>query len=68
MVPRRDERLDLMHNPDKNHIKDNMEKVIYDNSMAVKIRQKQGEEKMMKDNMHVHKNYGKTPGYINKYA
>lgn len=66
-VPRRNDRLELNSKNEKNHIKDNMEKVIYDNSTAVKIRAQQEEKKKKEDNMQIHKHYGKIPGYINKF-
>jgi hypothetical protein len=39
-VPRRNEHLKLKDRQEKNMIKDNMEKVINDNSQAIKIKRK----------------------------
>lgn len=50
----------------RNIIKDNMMKVIYDNSAAVKKAKALAVEKKARE-PDMHRNYGKVPGYINRY-
>lgn len=51
---------------DRNIVKDNMMKVILDNSALVKKQQQHDKEEKSKE-MVTHKNYGKIPRYIQKY-
>ena len=44
-----------------------MEKVINDNSNAVRIRQKYNEKEKAKEQIVLHKNYGQVPRYVNKF-
>lgn len=44
-----------------------MEKVIHDNSQAVKIRNLNEEKEKQKYTLVTHKNYGKVPHYIDKF-
>ena len=66
-VPKRDERLELNDRIERNAIKDNMHKVIYDNSQAIKARAKVEDKKQNQNLPGLNKNYGKVPSYINKY-
>ena len=50
----------------RNIIKDNMLKVIFDNSAAVK-RAKMTRDEIKAKEPDMHKNYGKIPSYINRY-
>lgn len=50
----------------RNIIKDNMMKVIFDNSAAIKKSKMNHDDKKRKE-ADMHRNYGKVPGYINKY-
>ena len=59
--------MELNERVDRNLIKDNMHQVIYDNSLAVKARQKQIEKEHANDLPRQNKNYGKVPKYIDKY-
>ena len=75
-VPRASDRLLLKRemaagrgDPDagrKNHVKDNMMKVILDNSAMVKRQQAQQKDEQSKQ-MELHKNYGKVPRYVQRY-
>lgn len=71
-VPRAHERLSLKREQNRgsgekrNIVKDNMMKVILDNTALVKKQQQQ--DKAGRDQeMETHKNYGKVPRYIQKY-
>ena len=50
-----------------NYIKDNMMKVILDNSAAIK-KQKMAQIETIKRGPEMHRNYGKVPRYIHRYA
>jgi hypothetical protein len=52
---------------ERNAIKDNMMKVILDNSQAQKVKQAQQEKNEKEAKVEIHRNYGKVPKYINKY-
>lgn len=57
-MPRRNEQLRLKDRQQKDHITDNMEKVINDNSQAIKIKKKYEEIEKKKEQIELHKNYG----------
>ena len=66
-VPRRNEHLKLKERQEKNMIKDNMEKVINDNSQAIKIKRKYDNLEKKKEQIDLHRNFGQVPKYVNKY-
>ena len=51
----------------RNYIKDNMMRVIMDNTAAVK-KKKMAEQEVIKSGPEMHRNYGKVPRYIHRYA
>lgn len=65
-VPRASERMQLKDRNDKNMVKDNMMKVIFDNQAKVKKEKSQIREQQDAE-IKIHKNYGKVPKYIDRY-
>ena len=57
----------LNERKNRNMIKDNMIKVIFDNSKAQRVREKEQLKSVAQTKVDTHKNYGKVPNYINKY-
>ena len=57
----------LNERKDKNAIKDNMLKVILDNSKAQKIKLQNYKNDQNVEKIQTHKNYGNVPSYLKKY-
>jgi hypothetical protein len=66
-VPRAKEQLKMNNRSERHAIKDNMMKVILDNSQAQKHKQAQQDKNEKETKVEIHRNYGKVPKYINKY-
>lgn len=66
-VPKRNERNELKPKYDRNIVKDNINSVVYDNTKAVQIKQRNEENDKRIKEIQTHKNYGRVPGYINKF-
>ena len=64
LVPRRNDQLSLAARQDRNHVRDNMEKVILDNAAAIRIKREGDNKERLKTVLPVHRNYGKVPRYI----
>lgn len=66
-VPKHNDQNKLNPRQERNVIKDNMMKVIFDNSQAQKVKLAQQQKMEKEKELDTHKNYGKVPKYIEKF-
>lgn len=62
-----DQRANNVSQERRNMIRENIDKVVYDNQQAVKIKQQIQEREVRSKEMNKHGSYGKVPGYIKKF-